>query len=155
MRSHLILFVVWIIWLFSMFSVIYTKSCQRFRSTNKVGLSGGTSDCYSYETYTSPRPCYSCVKQCRSTPGCLAVECDSMETTSRCCILTRRDIEIFEGYSTIIHLADITVCLGSYWTGEFTSLSDPEPDYKLNFTIEMRFQGLGHNCSQFSGNNFS
>ncbi len=143
MRSYIILLVVWITCLFSVFSVIYTKSCQRFRPMSQVRLRRRTSNCHSYESYTSPRPCYFCVVQCHTTPGCVAVECDSKETTSRCCMITDKSVNIFEGSSTIIHKSNFNICLGSDWTGEFTT---------SDFTMKMRFPGLGHNCSRFSGN---
>ena len=135
------------VFLFCFTIVSMTKSCKQFRGYNDVNFN--ISDCFSYEMYTTPRPPDMCVRKCSSNPGCIAVGTDSMDITSTCCILVESDITLSNGNSTIIHLLDTSVCVGSDWSGvdDFNDVNDTQ----TNTTFEFQFDGLGENCSHFKG----
>ncbi len=137
-------------WSMSLLSIAYTQSCELYKVHKNVNFN--ISDCFSYETYTRSRPSYHCVEKCGETPGCVGVGCDSMDMTSTCCTFTDRDINIFEGNSTIIHQSEITVCKGSDWIGNFT-VNGNAPIH-FDFSMSLRFEGFGFNCSHFTGELF-
>ncbi len=133
------------VFLFWSMNASRTKSCKQFRGYNNVNFD--VSDCSSYEMYTSPRPPDMCVRKCSGNPGCIAVGTDSMDLTSTCCILAKSDITLSNGNSTIIHLLDTSVCIGSDWRGMdvFNNVSSTQT------TFMFEFEGLGKNCSHFTG----
>ena len=120
-------------------------SCKVLKGTTEVGWS--KSHCFSRKEYISPTPSYECIRQCLSTLGCIAVITDSMEMSMVCCILAEKSINLTGGHSVVIHESDIRVCLGSHWTGQYPAF----PQHESEFTFQIRFDGLGHNCSHFSG----
>ncbi len=120
--------------------------CQSYRTHNNVSYN--VSECFSYETFTSPKPTYMCVQKCHTIPGCIATGSDSVETTSTCCTLVEKNINILAGNSTIIHQSQVSMCPGSDWTGLFTSQYAPD---ESAFSFKLRFQGLAKNCSHFTG----
>ena len=113
----------------------------------KQFVSIDVSHCYSYEIYSLPQPTYMCVLKCDTIPACIATGSDSVHMTSTCCTLVEKDITVVSGDSAIIHQSDYRVCLASDWIGRYS--------YRLGnkaiFAINMRFQGLADNCSNFTG----
>ena len=127
-----------------------TESCQHYKVSKNVTFN--ISDCFSYETYKILRPSHTCVDKCRSTLGCVAVGCDSMFMTSMCCTLVNTKIALYEGNSTIIHHSDRTVCKGSDWSGAYSTNTNSRV---RNFIMSFQFEGIGFNCSHFTGERIS
>ncbi len=132
---------------FNIMATVDTNHCNRFIRKHHVNFN--VSDCFSYDTYDSPKPAHLCVLKCHTIPGCIATGIDSVHMTSTCCTLVKKKIRILAGSSAIIHQAKFNVCLGSEWTGEMNRAGD-----RYDMTLKFRFQGLANNCSQFTGTNY-